>query len=44
MHAQFADTRVDMRHVLLDPPDDAEVVASTIIEAANKGTLEYRSA
>jgi predicted ABC-type ATPase len=41
MHAEFADARIDSRHVLIDPPEAADVVASTIAEAANMGTLEY---
>ena len=33
MHAEFAAAEIDSRHVLLDPPDDPEVVAGMILAA-----------
>jgi hypothetical protein len=43
MHTEFAVASVDMRHVLVDPPDNPDVVAAIIEKAANNGTLAYRS-
>ena len=42
MHTEFAAANIERRHVLVDPPENPDVVAAIIDEAASKGTLEYR--
>lgn len=41
MHASFADASLDQRHVIADPPEDAEAVADVIEARVAEGTLTY---
>jgi hypothetical protein len=43
MHRQFADATIDRRHLLIDPPDDPDHVATLIVDALERGLLTYRS-
>jgi gluconate kinase len=42
MYRQFARADIDRRHVLLDPPDDADEVADMIVAALEQDRLAYR--
>ena len=42
MHSEFADARIDPRHVIRDPPDGPEAVAALIDAARRTGALSYR--
>jgi len=42
MHMEFVRARVDDRHVLRDPPDDAAAVADLIQSNRKAGALTYR--
>jgi hypothetical protein len=41
MHKQFIQAEIDDRHVLRDPPDNAETVADLIRAAVNSGTATH---
>jgi hypothetical protein len=41
MHAEFVTAQIDGRHVLVDPPDDPEAVASLVDEKTRAGMLSY---
>jgi cytidylate kinase len=41
MHEEFVSARIDGRHVLVDPPDDPEAVASLVEDESRAGTLAY---
>jgi len=43
MHSEFMSARMDGRHVLVDPPDDPEAVATIVEKASRAGTLAYPS-
>jgi hypothetical protein len=42
MHRAFVDARIDRRHVLLDPPDEAARLTDLIIRSLEEGTLHYQ--
>jgi len=44
MHKEFSNARVDQRHVLFNPPDDANVVADLILAAVTDGSLRFSTA
>jgi cytidylate kinase len=41
MHREFAGADVETRHVLVDPPDDAEAVVAEILERRERGVLTF---
>ena len=41
MHAEFVNSKIDGRHVLIAPSDDPEAVASLVEQASQAGKLEY---
>lgn len=41
MHAEFVSALIDGRHLLVDPPDDPQAVASLVEEQSRAGTLSY---
>jgi hypothetical protein len=41
MHEQFARATIDRRHVVVDPPEEVEVVAERIVGDLATGTLLY---
>jgi len=41
MHAQFASASIDQRHLIIDPPDQAEATADQIMTALAAGSLAY---
>jgi predicted kinase len=43
MHRQFADAAMERRHLLIDPPDDPDHVATLIVDALERGLLTYPS-
>jgi hypothetical protein len=42
MYRQFARADINGRHVLVDPPDDSNEVADTVVAALEEGLLAYR--
>jgi hypothetical protein len=43
MHRQFAEAVIERRHLLIDPPDDPDQVATLIVVALKRGLLTYPS-
>jgi hypothetical protein len=41
MHQQFATATIDRRFLIVDPPDEVEVVAASILAAVADGSLLY---
>jgi cytidylate kinase len=41
MHAEFAGAQIDERHVLRNPPENADDVASAVLVALERGDLSY---